>query len=105
MTTTRRPPLPPPNAAHPAVTEWMRQIARGNLSNTGSCTLTSSTSLTTVFTPLVSGVSHISLTPATVAAASEPVYVASQVAGSSFTLSHSVGGSNTDRIFTWAIFG
>lgn len=104
MTVNRRPPLPPHNAMHPAASEWMRQISRGNLSNTGSITLTSSTSLTTVYTPLPSGVSHITLTPVTAAAATEPWYIASQAAGASFTISHSVGASNTDRVFTWAVF-
>lgn len=104
MTANRRLPLPPHNAVPPAVAEWMRQIARGNLLNTGSVTLTSSTSLTVVNTPLPSGVSHITLTPVTAAAAGEPWYIAAQSPGASFTISHSVGASNTDRIFTWAVF-
>ena len=83
----------------------LTQLLNGKINATGTLTLTSSTTLTVVFNPLVSGASTVLLSPLTAAAATEPTYIATQAAGSSFTVSHSNGASATDRIFAYAILG
>lgn len=83
----------------------LEQLLRGKINSTGTLTLTSSSTLTVIYNPLVSGASFITLAPLTAEAADEPWFIAAQSAGSNFTVSHSVGASATDRIFAYAILG
>jgi len=94
-------------------TEWLRKVATrvnaildGKTNNTGSVTLTASTTTTTV-TELRAGADSIILlspTTANAATALATTYHSSTIAGASFTLTHA-NNAETDRTFNYIIIG
>lgn len=97
------------------INEWVRRVAQkvnqildGKTNNTGSVTLTASTTTTTVTDRRVGVESVILFMPTTANASAEigagGMYVSTQTAGTSFVITHA-NNAQTDRTFRYIIVG
>jgi len=93
------------------INRWLEKIALavnensdGRTDNFGTVTLTENVTTTTVTDFRTGDSSGIYFTPTTANAAGETPYVSSQVAGTSFTITHA-NAATTDRTFNYIIVG